>query len=386
MRDYIPFAQPLFGEEEKKEMMATLDSGWATLGPRTKQFEDDFARYVGAKHAIGVTSCTAAIHLALIAAGVGPGDEVIVPVFTFTASANPVIHVGAKPILVDIEPDTFNIDPSAVEKKITKKTKAIIPVHYGGQPVNMVKIRAIAKKHNLVIIEDAAHAVGTVYKNKMIGHNSDFACFSFHPIKNMSTGDGGMITTTSKRAADHLSQLRLHGMSKDAWKRHSAAGSWRYDITEPGFKYNMFDIQAALGIQQLKKLEKFVKIRRDYAHMYDTAFKSIPEIITPFVNKNIRHVYSLYTIKVNTSGLKMKRNAIVDELKKKGIGVSVYFIPLHYFTFYKKMGYKKGDFPVAEKVFDSIISLPLYPKMTKKDVDYVSSTLIDIIQKNRKKV
>lgn len=367
-------------------MIATLDSGWATLGPRTKQFEDDFAQYVGAKYAIGVTSCTAAIHLALIAAGVGPGDEVIVPVFTFTASANPVIHVGAKPVLVDIEPDTFNIDPDAIEKKITKKTKAIIPVHYGGQPANMTKIRAIARKHHLVIIEDAAHAAGTHYKNKMIGHNSDFACFSFHPIKNMSTGDGGMITTTSKRAADHLSQLRLHGMSKDAWKRHSAAGSWRYDITEPGFKYNMFDIQAALGIQQLKKLEKFIKIRRDYASIYDSNFKAVPEITVPFVNKNIRHVYSLYTVKINTSSLKIKRDAIVDELKKRGIGVSVYFIPLHYFTFYKKMRYKKGDFPIAEKVFDSIISLPLYPKMTKEDVRYISETLTDIIQKNRKKV
>lgn len=386
MRDYIPFAQPLFGDEEKKEMLATLDSGWATLGPRTKQFEDDFAKYVGAKYAIGVTSCTAAIHLALLAAGIRPGDEVIVPVFTFTASANPVLHVGAKPILVDIDPDTFNIDPTDLEKKITKKTKAIIPVHYGGQPVNMSKIRSIARKHHLVIIEDAAHAAGTLYKNKMIGHNSDFACFSFHPIKNMSTGDGGMITTTSKRAADHLSQLRLHGMSKDAWKRHSAAGSWRYDITEPGFKYNMFDIQAALGIQQLKKLEKFISTRQDYAHRYDAAFKLIPEITTPYVNKNIRHVYSLYTIKVNTKGLKIKRDAIVDELKKKGIGVSVYFIPLHHFTLYKKMGYKKGDFPVAEKVFNSIISLPLYPKMTKNDIDYVSNTLIDIIQKNRKKV
>jgi dTDP-4-amino-4,6-dideoxygalactose transaminase len=384
MRDFIPFAQPFFGKEEKKEMLETLDSGWATLGPRTKQFEEQFAHYVGAKYAIGVTSCTAAIHLSLVASGIGPGDEVIVPIFTFTATSNPIIHVGAKPIFVDIEPDTFNIDVEKIEEKITKKTKAIIPVHYGGQPVNLAKIKAIAKKHNLTVIEDAAHAIGTTYKGKMIGSHSEYVCFSFHPIKNISTGDGGMITTNSSRIADHLSQLRLHGMSKDAWKRHSAAGSWKYDITEPGFKYNMFDIQAALGIQQLKKHEKFLKTRKEYAHIYDKAFSKTPEIIIPYIQKGIRHAYNLYTIQVETKKLSIDRDKIVDELKKKGIGVSVYFIPLHYFTFYKKMGYKKGDFPIAESVFEKIISLPLYPKMTKEELNYISKTLINLIEENRK--
>lgn len=383
MRDFIPFAQPLFGKEEKKEMLATLDSGWATLGPRTKQFEEQFAEYVGAKYAVGLTSCTAALHLSLVEAGIGPGDEVITSIFTFTASSNPVIHVGAKPVFVDIDRDTFHIDVSKIEEKITKKTKAIIPIHYAGQPVDMVKIKALAKKHNLIVIEDAAHAVGTEFKGKKIGSHSDYVCFSFHPIKNISTGDGGMITTNSKRIADHLSQLRLHGMSKDAWKRHSAAGSWKYDITEPGYKYNMFDIQAALGIQQLKKLEKFIDIRTKYAQLYDKLFSKTPEITVPFIQKNARHAYNLYTIKVDTSNLKVDRDFIVDELKKKGIGVSVYFIPLHYFTFYKKLGYKMGDFPVAEEVFEQIISLPLYPKMTLQEVRYIASTLNEIIKKNR---
>lgn len=383
MRDFIPFAQPLFGKEEKREMLQTLDSGWATVGPRTHQFEEDFAKYVGAKYAVGVTSCTAALHLSLIDAGVGPGDEVITPIFTFVASANPVLHVGAKPVFVDIDPHTFNIDVDQVEAKITKKTKAIIPVHYGGQPADLGRLRKICKKHKLTLIEDAAHAAGTKLNGHMIGEKGNYVCFSFHPVKNMSTGDGGMITTNSIRIANRLKELRLHGMSKDAWKRHSANGSWRYDISTPGFKYNMFDIQAALGIQQLKKLDGFIEKREEFARMYDKKLSKIPEVITPVVLNGVRHNYSLYTIKIDCSHLTVTRDDIVEMLKSKGIGVSVYFIPLHYFTLFKKMGYKKGDFPQAEKVFEQIISLPLYPKMTKQEVNYVARTLKSIISINR---
>lgn len=385
MRDYIHFSQPLFGKEEKEEIIKTLDSGWVTLGPRTKQFEEDFARYVGSKYAIAVSSCTAALHLSAIVSGISDGDEVITTPFTFAATSNIILHVGATPVFVDIQPKTFQIDPEKIEEKINKRTKAIIPVHYGGQPVNMDAIMKIAKKHNLIIIEDAAHAIGTEYKGKKIGSFGDLTCFSFHPIKNISTGDGGMITTNNASYAKELSMLRLHGMSKDAWKRHSANGSWKYDVTMPGYKYNMTDLQAALGIHQLKKLNSFIKTREKYAKMYDKALSQIPEITTPFVMKNIRHARNLYTIMLGTSSLKINRDEFVELMKQANIGVSVYFIPLHLFTLYKeKFGYKKGDFPIAEFVYERIVSLPLYPKMTKEDIVYVIKTLRLIIKKNRK--
>lgn len=385
MRKFIHFTQPLFGKEEKKEVLSALDSGWVTLGPRTKQFEEEFAKYVGAKYAVAVSSCTAGIHLSLIAAGIKPGDEVISTPFTFVASLNPIVHIGAKPVLVDIDPATFNIDPDKIEEKITKRTRAILPVHYGGQAADMDKILRIAKKYKLKVIEDAAHAAGSSFGKKKIGTHGDFVNFSFHPVKNMSTGDGGMITTNNAEYASQLTMLRLHGMSKDAWKRHSAAGSWRYDIQMPGYKYNMTDISAALGIQQLKKLDRFIKIRQDYAKIYDEAFADMPEITIPVKAKNRVHIYSLYTILVDTSNLTMTRDQIVEELKKAQIGTSVYFIPIHFFTYYKNTyNYKKGDFPHAEAVFEKIISLPLYPKMKPSDINYVVKTLKKIISQHRK--
>lgn len=385
MRKFIHFTQPLFGKEEKKEVLDALSSGWVTLGPRTKQFEEDFAKYVGAKYAIAVTSCTAGIHISLIAAGIKPGDEIITSPFTFVASVNPIIHLGAKPVMVDIDPVTFNIDPDKIEEKITKRTKAILPVHYGGQGADMDKILRIAKKHNLKVIEDAAHASGSSFGKKKIGTHGDLVNFSFHPVKNMSTGDGGMITTNNEEYASLLMMLRLHGMSKDAWKRHSATGSWRYDIEMPGYKYNMTDISAALGIQQLKKLDGFIKTRQDYAMVYDHAFSDIPEITIPVKAKNRDHIYSLYTILLDTSNLKISRDEIVDELKKAQIGVSVYFIPVHLFSYYKNTyKYKVGNFPQAEAVFEKIISLPLYPKMSPSDLKYVIKTLKKLILKNRK--
>ena len=383
MKKFLPFAQPLFGEEEKKEVLEAMDSGWVTLGPKTKQFEEDFAKYIGTKHAVALTSCTAALQLALMVAGVGPGDEVITTPFTFAATSNAIIHVGAKPVYVDVEETTFNIDASKIEEKITKKTKAIVPVHYAGHPVDLDTINAIAKKHNLHVIEDAAHAVGTEYKGKKVGNFGNMTCYSFHPIKNMATGDGGMITTNNDAYAERLSQLRLHGMSKDAWKRHSASGSWKYDILEPGFKYNMTDIAAALGIHQLRKLDGFIDTRVEYAKIYNKAFSKIKEITIPYEAKNIKHCWNLYTVRVNTKNLSISRDEIIEELKKQNVGVSVYFIPLHYFTYYKSLGYKEGDFPVSEKIYNDIISLPLYPKMTKEEVVEVTKILTDIIVTHR---
>ena len=384
MRSFIHFAQPLFGKEEKIEILKALDSGWVTLGPRVKRFEEDFAKYVGAKHAIAVSSCTAALHLSLLAADIGKDDEVITTPFTFAATSNTTIHAGATPVFVDIDPQTFNINTNKIEEKITKKTRAIIPIHYGGQPAEMDQIFKIAKKYKLKVIEDAAHAVGTEYKGKRIGSIGDLTCFSFHPIKNISTGDGGMITTNNKSYAEKLMKLRLHGMGKDAWKRHSSAGSWKYDISVAGFKYNMTDIQAALGIHQLKKLDRFIETREKYAKMYNEMLSNIPEITLPFVSPNIRHARNLYTVMIDTKSLRINRDELVEELKKANIGVSVYFIPLYHFSFYKKLGYRKGDFPVAERVYSSIISLPVYPKLKREDIMYVSKTLIGLIKKSRK--
>lgn len=385
MKGFIHFTQPLFGEEEKKEILSVLDSGWVTLGPRTKKFEDDFAKYVGAKHAVAVSSCTAGLHLSLIAAGIGPGDEVITTPFTFVATSNTIVQVGAKPVFVDIEENTFNIDPSKIEKNITSKTKAIVPVHYGGLSARLDDIIAIAKKYKLVVIEDAAHATGAYYKGRKIGTFGDLTNFSFHPVKNMSTGDGGIITTHNDEYADKLRMLRLHGMSRDAWKRHTASGTWKYDVEMPGFKYNMTDVAAALGIHQLAKLDSFIKMRKEYARIYDEAFLDVPEIEIPYIPDNEEHIYSLYTIKVNTENLKATRDQIVEELKKLNIGTSVYFIPLHYFTYYKNTyGYHEGDFPVAEKVFEQIISLPLYPRMNLTQVKFVIKTLLRIISESRK--
>jgi len=385
MKKYIHFAQPLFGTEEKKEVIKALDSGWVTLGPGTKEFEDQFAKYTGAKYAVGLSSCTAALHLALIAAGVGPGDEVITTIFTFAASINPVLILGGKPVLVDIDEQTMNIDVNLIENAITKKTKVIIPMHYGGYPCNMDAIRKIAKKYNLIIIEDAATAIGTTYKGKKVGNIGDMTCFSFHPIKNMSTGDGGMVTTNNKSLADRIMLLRLHGMSKEAWKRHTAAGSWKYDIVEPGFKYNMTDIQAALGRVQLKRLDGFIKTRKQYAHIFDKELAKIPEIKIPVHSNDSGTAYNLYTIRIDTKNLSVNRDEIVELLKQEQIGVSVYYIPLYEFSYFRNnLKLKKSDFPKAEAVYQSMMSLPLYPKMNLKDVDRVIKTLSDIIKKHRK--
>lgn len=384
MRKYIHFAQPLFGKEEKKELLSTLDSGWVTLGPKVAQFEEEFAKYVGAKYAVAVSSCTAALHLSAVAAGISEGDEVITTPFTFAATSNVLFHVGAKPVFVDIDEKTFNIDVSKIEAKITSKTRAIMPVHYGGQPAEMDKLLSLAKKYNLKVIEDAAHAIGTEYKSKKIGSIGDLTCFSFHPIKNMSTGDGGMITTNNQKYAEKLVMLRLHGMSKEAWKRHTKAGSWKYDIILAGFKYNMTDIQAALGIHQLRKLDSFIIRRESYAQIYDQLLGKIAEITLPYVGKNIRHARNLYTIMVDTSKLRINRDTLVEKLKEANIGVSVYFIPLYYFSYYQKLGYKKTSLPITNSVYQKIISLPLYPKMKSSDVYYICKILAKLIEQNRR--
>ena len=377
---FLPPFRPTIGKEEIEEVVATLKSDWITTGPKTHKFEREFGKYVGAEHAIAVSSCTAALHLSLVLAGVGHGDEVITSPFTFTSTANVILHTGAKPVFADIEKDTYNISPKEIKKAITKKTKAITVVHYGGHPCEMDKILGIAKRHKLVVIEDAAHALGAVYKDKKIGGISDFTAFSFYATKNITTVEGGMVTVTNKELFDKGKMLLLHGISKDAWKRYSSEGSWFYEVIYPGFKYNMTDIQASLGLQQLKKLEAFLKKKEQLVKLYNKALKPIQGIITPSVRPGVRHGWHLYPIQIDTGALKIDRNRFIEALRAENIGTSVHFIPVHIHPYYAKtFGFKRGDFPVAERVYSRIVSIPLYPRMNKSDALDVITAIRKIV-------
>ena len=381
---FLPFSQPDIGQAGIDEVVDTLRSGWITSGPKTKEFERRFAEYVGARHAIAVNSCTAALHIALAAAGIGPGDEVITSPLTFCSTANVIVHLGGTPVFADIGED-HNIDPSEIERRITPRTKAIIPVHYSGQPCRMDKILACARNHNLPVIEDAAHAVGAKYRGRMIGTIGDVTAFSFYAIKNMTTGEGGMITTDDDELAERMRLLSLHGISKDAWKRYTSEGSWYYEVIYAGYKYNMTDIQAALGIHQLARLEQFLKVRSKYVAMYNEAFGEMPEIQTPIAHTDVRHAWHLYVIQLDLERLVINRAQFIEALRAENIGTSVHFIPVHLHPYYRQtFGHKRGDFPSAERIYDRIVSLPLYPKMTEEDVGDVTAAVNKVVRQHRK--
>lgn len=378
--DFLPVSKPLINQIEINAVSDVLKGGWLTMGPKCVLFEKKFIEYTGAKYAVSVNSCTSAIHLALICCDVGKNDEVITTPFTFASTGNTIVWQGAKPVFVDIDEKTFNIDVSQIEDKITDDTKAIVPVHYGGQSCDMDKIIKVAKKYDLYVIEDAAHAIGAKYMNRNIGTIGDMTCFSFYATKNMTTGEGGMLVTDNEDVARKAQILRLHGIDKDAWKRYSSDGSWRYDIKYAGFKYNMTDIQAAIGIEQLKKLDMFNQKRVDLADQYNKRLSELGGIITPNRSSYSSHVYHLYPIRLDKS-LGVTRDHFITALKSYNIGTSVHFIPLHLHSFYQKNhGYKVGDFPVSEKVFDSIVSLPMSPAMNRDDVDYVVDVIESVIK------
>jgi dTDP-4-amino-4,6-dideoxygalactose transaminase len=394
MRDtFLPFSLPAIGEEEIAEVVDSLRSGWITTGPKTRRFEEEFREYIGARHAIAVNSCTAGLHIALAALGIGPGDEVIVPTLTFCSTANIVVHLGARPVLVDVGED-FNVTPEAIERAITSRTRAIIPVHYGGQPCDLDAIYSLASRHNLPVVEDAAHAVGAAYHGHKIGSDSlrpaasdprVVACFSFYATKNMTTGEGGMITTADDELADRMRLLSLHGMSRDAWKRYTTTGSWYYEVLLPGYKYNMTDIQAALGIHQLRKLDDFIAIRQHYARMYDEGFADMLEVERPIIHSDRTHTYHLYAIRLNLERLTIDRAQFIEELKALNIGTSVHFIPVHLHPYYRDtFGYRPGDFPVAERLYERIISLPLFPRMTEHDVQDVIHAVKAVASRHRR--
>ncbi len=379
-RQFLPFALPDTGEEEIQEVAEAIASGWITTGRKTRLFEEQFAACVGARYAVAMNSCTAAMHIALDAVGVTPGDEVITTPYTFAATAAVIRYLDAKPVFVDVDPQTLNIDPRLIEAAVTKKTKAILPVHMAGFPADMDGIRVVAERHGLPVIEDAAHAFPAKYKGTMIGTLSQMTCFSFYANKTITTGEGGMLCTDREDYADRCRIMSLHGISRDAWKRYTAEGSWYYEILFPGYKYNMSDVAAAMGIVQLRKAYDMWEKRKHIARMYNAGFKHFRQLQVPHDDRHNQHAWHLYMLRLNLEQLSIDRARFMEELKKRNIGVSVHFIPLHLHPYYRELyGYKPEDFPIATGQYLREISLPIYSKMSNNDVEDVIDAVIDVI-------
>ena len=384
-KDFLIFGSPKIEQEEIDEVVDSLKSGWISTGPKVAKFEALFKDYIGSKHALALNSCTAGLHLSMIVAGLKPGDEVITTPMTFGATGNSIIHSGAKPVFVDISLPTMNIDPCKIEEKITPKTKAILPVHFAGRPCNMKIIKEVAQKHQLTIIEDAAHAIEATYHGQKIGTIGDLTVFSFYVTKNLVTGEGGMITTDNDTYAEKIQTYALHGMSRGAWKRYSDEGFKHYGIVYPGFKYNMMDIQASLGIHQLKRIENYYKLRKEIWQRYDEAFCNLPLDTPPPPEENTRHAYHLYTILLRLEELNTDRDTIQQALFEENIGTGIHFISLHLHPYYQKtFGFKKDDFPNAAYVSERTISLPFSSKLSDEDVDDVIKTVTKVLKKYKK--
>jgi len=363
------FGAPLICDEEEREILSSLRSGWLGTGPKVAQLKSEFRDYKGAPYAVAVNSCTAALHLSMLAAGIGPGDEVITTALTFCATVNTIIHAGAKPVLVDVDPATFNIDPQEVAAKITSRTKAIVPVHFAGRACDMDALVAIAQRCGLMIIEDCAHAVETTYKGKQAGTFGSFGCFSFYVTKNMTTGEGGMILTTDERHADRIKILALHGMSKDAWRRFSDEGYKHYYVVECGYKYNMMDIQAAIGIHQLRRIQKNWERRQEIWATYQREFAGLPLTLPAQPNEETRHAYHLYTILIDPRQANLARDQFITDMTAENIGVGVHYqsIPVHPY-YQERFGWRPEDYPHSLRIGQQTVSLPLSPKLTDHDV------------------
>ncbi len=377
----VPFHRADVGEQEAQAAADAVRSGWITMGSRTIEFEDKFAEYVGARHAIGVCSGTAGLHLALDAIGLKQGDEVLVPTTTFTASAEVVVYFKAKPVLVDVDAASLCIDPADAERRITPRTRAIIPVHLGGHPCDMDAIQDLANRHGLRVIEDAAHSLPASYRGVRIGAISELTAFSFYATKPITTGEGGMVTTDNDGLAARMRMMRLHGISHDAWKRYSAEGTWYYEVVDTGYKYNPTDIQSAIGIVQLGKCDAMNAAREKIASRYSKEFASERALEVPTVSANRESAWHLYILRLNLELLTITRSELVEKLKARGIGTSVHFIPLHMHPYYKKAyGYRAEDFPVASREYERYLSLPIYPGMTGAQIDYVIANVLEIIK------
>ena len=382
---FLPFHRPSMGQEEEAEVVDTLRSGWLTTGPKTQRFEQEFARFLGARRALGVTSCTAAMHLGLVALGIGPGDEVITSPITFPATANVIVHVGATPVFTDVEPLTLNLDVKQLEARLTPRTRAIMPVHFAGHPCRMDALMEIARHYRLAVVEDCAHAIESTLHGRHMGTWGDVGAFSFYPTKNMTPAEGGMLVTANADLAGRIEVLRLHGISRDAWKRYGHEGYRHWETLSAGFKYNMYDLQAALGLAQLPKLERFWARRHAIVEAYDAAFGSMPEIGRLAIQESVRPAYHLYVIVLRTEELSRSRDEILDALQKENIGVGVHFRALHLQPFYRDTyGFTPGHLPVAEDVTDRILSLPLYPAMTDDDVADTIAAVTRVIARSRR--
>lgn len=382
---FLIFGNPLIEQDEIDEVVATMKSGWLGTGPKAAKFEGMFREYIGSKYAVALNSCTAGLHLSLLTLDIKSDDEVIASPMTFASTANAIVHTGAVPVFADVDKKSMNIDPVEIEKKITKRTKAIIPVHFAGRACNMDAILDIAKRHKLKVINDAAHAIETEYKGKKIGTLGDMTSFSFYVTKNIITGEGGMVTTDDREYADKIKIYGLHGLSRDAWKRFSDEGYKHYFVTRPGFKYNMMDLQASIGIHQLKRIEEYAKKRRNIWLKYNDAFKDCPCFIPAEVEDDTRHAFHLYTLLVDIDRLTTDRDGIIQALHNENIGAGVHYASVHLHPFYAKtFGYKKGDFPNAEYISDRTISIPLSPKLTDKDIEDVITAVREILNRYRR--
>jgi len=375
----IPFHRSAVGEEEVQAVSEVIRSGWLTMGAKTIEFEKRFAEYVGARHAISVSSGTAALHLTLDACRIKPGDEVLIPTTTFTATGEVVSYFGARPVLVDIDPVTMNIDPTEAKRKITTRTRAIMPVHMTGQPCDLEELHTIAKDHGLVIVEDAAHALPSEYRGRRIGSLSELTAFSFYATKTLTTGEGGMVATDNDDHAARMRTMRLHGISGDAWKRYGRNGSWFYEVMEAGFKYNLTDLQSAIGLVQLDKCDRHKDARARIAALYTDAFQDMGVLEPPTIKGDRETSWHLYILRLRLDQIRIDRNTFIDSLKERGIGTSVHFIPLHLHPYYQRaFGYRRGEFPVAEREFERCISLPIYPGLTDADVQQVIGSVREI--------
>ncbi len=381
-KTFLPFSPPSIGDEERAEVMDTLKTDWITTGPKTKAFEAKLKSCLEAQSVVALNSCTAGLHVGLVALGIQSGDEVIVPTMTFCATANVVEHVGAKPVLVDVQPDTLNIDPVAAARAITPRTKAIMPVHYGGHPVHLDAIFELAERHGLLVLEDAAHAISARYKGCLVGSRANLAAFSFYATKNITTAEGGCLTGDPELVG-RARVIGHHGMNRDAWKRFDRSGSWYYEVVLPGFKYNMTDIQAALGLHQLDRLAGFQKRRREVVKAYEAGLSRFGCLQLPVELPEVESSWHLYVIRLRLDQLRIDRNAFIEELKDRNIGTSVHYLPVHMQPFYHgKYGYRPEDCPVAADAFTRMITLPLHPGMTDQDVEDVVEAIGDIIHLN----
>lgn len=386
-KEFLVFGSPCIGEAEISEVLDCLRSGWIGTGPKVMKFQEIVRKYMQAKYAVALNSCTAALHLAMLVSELEKGSEVITTTMTFCSTVNSIIHSGLKPILVDVDKSTQLIDPSKIEAAITPKTRAIIVVHLHGRPCNMDAIIDIASRNNLLVIEDAAHAIEAKYHGKKVGSISDMTCFSFYVTKNVCTGEGGMLTTNNQEYANKAQMYGLHGMSHDAWKRYSDESYKHYTVEFPGFKYNMMDMQAAIGIHQFEKVDKWLERRNEIWAQYNQAFESLPVVTPPPDEKNTVHARHLYTLMIDKEKCGISRDSFIGELKQMNIGTGVHYIGVHSHPYYRrKFGFKPEDFPNAGWIGERTVSLPLSGKLTNEDVDDVITAVKKVIDKSQKRL